>query len=187
MEQTISLPRFGEKDQSVVAESAVLAEEIVSDFYKMSEADWRGIPYDIKTLDALRSDEILHGPFAQVIRYRSGSDLLKPAFPYDFFKICLQDHAILTALKAAPEIDLFPFALYILTHELVHIVRFGRFLQYFDAGDAEREAEERRVDARTRQILQKIQLPGLKTVLLRYPEPAVQIQDFSQTGGDTLR
>ncbi len=142
-----------------------MAEELVSDHFKMSASQWLRQRYDVKTLASLDPSEVVHGPFAQIMRYRGqrrdrslGSDA------YDFYKICLQDHAILAALEAAPEIGLLPFVLYIATHELVHIVRFSRFLQRFDASDEERLAEEALVHALTHDILKTVRLPGLDGV-----------------------
>ena len=72
---------------------------------------------------------------------------------YDLYKICLQDDAILVALDQHPELAMLPFALYIITHELIHIVRFSKFLQGFDASAEERLSEEKRVHERTHEIL----------------------------------
>jgi hypothetical protein len=54
--------------------------------------------------------------------------------------------------------------LYILVHELIHIVRFSRFLHNFEASDIERIDEETRVHGITREILAPTRLPGLKDV-----------------------
>ena len=70
--------------------------------------------------------------------------------------------------EAAPGIALFPFSLYIITHELIHIVRFSKFLQNFEASDRERMAEEKRVHQRTHLILQPVQVTGLASVLEFY-------------------
>ena len=56
---------------------------------------------------------------------------------------------------------LLPFSLYIITHELIHIVRFSRFLQNFDASDEEKMMEERRVHQTTHEILLPIRLSGV--------------------------
>jgi hypothetical protein len=87
---------------------------------------------------------------------------------YDFYKICLQDHTIQSTLEMSPGIELFPFSLYIITHELIHIVRFGKFLQSFDASDRERMSEEKRVHQRTHKILKAVQVKGLPHVLEFY-------------------
>ncbi|MBC2710389.1 MAG: hypothetical protein HGJ94_05140 [Desulfosarcina sp.] len=146
-----------------------MAEELVSNHYKMSASQWLHPKYDVKTLADLAEDEIVTGPFAQIIRYEGklkGGVLGSSA--YDFYKICIQDHAILKSLEEHPEIALYPFALYIVTHELVHIVRFSRFLQNFNASDEEKLMEERRVHGITHDILDPVKAQGLSTVLTFY-------------------
>ena len=51
------------------------------------------------------------------------------------------------------DLQLFAFVLYIGVHELIHIVRFGYFLQGFVATAAEMMAEETRVHRLTREIV----------------------------------
>jgi hypothetical protein len=157
-------------EQLLIAYQAVtMAEELVSDFYKMSSSQWLHPRYDVKTLADLSDAEIVDGPFAQVIRYegqRKGSCLGSES--YDFYKICLQDHAILAALWTEPNLRLMPFCLYIITHELIHIVRFSRFLQHFDASASEKRIEEHRVHQTTHDILSPLRMQGLTAVLEFY-------------------
>lgn len=146
-----------------------MAEELVSNHYKMSASQWLHRRYDVKTLAELKPAEIMDGPFAQIIRYegqRKGSQLGSDA--YDFYKICLQDHAILNALRDSAGLALMPFGLYIISHELVHIVRFSKFLQNFDASPDEKLAEEHRVHDITHQILAPVRLQGIEAVLAYY-------------------
>jgi hypothetical protein len=67
-------------------------------------------------------------------------------------------------MESRADLEPLPFLSYILTHELVHIVRFSQFSVSFEASAAERAREEIRVDALTRQILAPLnflQLPPL--------------------------
>ena len=142
-----------------------MAEELVSNHYKLSAAQWLRRKYDVKTAGDLLPEEIIAGPFAQVIRYegrRTDADLNSDTF--DFYKICLQDHAILDVLAQYPSLKLFPFVLYIITHELIHIVRFTKFLQSFVASKDERHAEEIRVHAKTHEILNPIRIADMAAV-----------------------
>ncbi len=166
-----ALTQFEPDQLQIVNQSVAMAEDVVSNHYKMSVNQWLRLRYDVKTLGDLVDDEIVDGPFAQVIRYegkRRGSQLGSES--YDFYKICLQDHAILDALQQRPTLDLGPFSLYIIAHELIHIVRFSRFLQSFDATEEERLAEEARVHARTHQVLRPLSLPGLDAVFDFYDQ-----------------
>jgi hypothetical protein len=157
-------------DQLKIVNNAVaMAEELVSNHYKMSASQWLGPRYDVKTLAELNPEEIVEGPFAQIIRYKGRrKNTSLGSATYDFYKICLQDHTIQSTVEDSPGIELFPFSLYIITHELIHIVRFSKFLQSFEASAQERMAEEKRVHQGTHEILKPVQLAGLQNVLEFY-------------------
>ncbi len=160
---------FGSEQIKIVNNAVAMAEELVSNYYKMSASQWLGPRYDVKTLAELKPEEITDGPFAQIIRYKGRrKNTSLGSATYDFYKICLQDHTIQSTLEAAPGIELFPFSLYIITHELIHIVRFSKFLQNFEASDRERMAEEKRVHLRTHELLKPVQVTGLANVLEFY-------------------
>ncbi len=153
----------------MVNEAVAVAEELTSNAYKMSFAEWRRQRYDIKTLADLSPDEIVHGPFAQIIRYvgrRPETSL--GSSRYDFYKICLQDHSILPALNEFSGLLLFPFVLYIVTHELIHVIRFTKFLQGFEASVEEKIEEEARVHEGTRAILRGDRIVGMEAVFEFY-------------------
>jgi hypothetical protein len=136
-------PIFKPDQLSAVTHAVGTAEDLVSNHYKMTTSEWLRPKYDVRTLAELEPGEVVDGPFAQIIRYRGRPKQASlSSATYDFYKICLQDHAILAALQKNPALRLLPFALYIITHELIHIVRFSRFLQGFDASPEERLAED---------------------------------------------
>ena len=117
----------------------------------------------------LDPQEIVHGPFAQVVRYRGQhKETSLGSSAYDFYKICLQDHSILAALANTDGMGLYPFMVYIVTHELIHIIRFSKFLQNFEASPREKLAEETRVHSRTREILKGISISGMPQVFEFY-------------------
>lgn len=164
-----NLTKFSRGQIEIVNESVAMAEDLVHDYYKMSTSQWLRLRYDIKTLANLAKDEIVFGRFAQVVRYeRKPNDRRSGSYTYDFYKICLQDHTILNTLGKSPQIELLPFALYIITHELIHVVRFRKFLQNFDASDEETHAEEMRVHINTKEVLNRVRLPGLSQVVEFY-------------------
>ena len=163
----------------IVNNAVAMAEELVSNFYKMSASQWLGPRYDVRTLAELINEEVIDGPFAQIIRYRGQRrNTSLGSATYDFYKICLQDHTIRSILEGTPAIELFPFSLYIITHELIHIVRFSKFLQSFDASSEERMAEEKRVHRRTHDILHPVQIEGLLKVLEFYNDWRVPYEDL---------
>jgi hypothetical protein len=169
MASIAALPHFERHQLEVVNEAVALAEELASNAYKMSFAEWRHRRYDVKTLADLAPEEIVNGPFAQIMRYvgRKAETSLGSS-TYDFYKICLQDHAILSTLKKSPGLRLFPFSLYIVTHELIHVIRFTKFLQSFEASLEEKMEEEARVHEKTRAILERTPISGLNVVFEFY-------------------
>lgn len=163
------LETFSREQLKIVNSSVEMAEEVVSDFYKMSSSQWLRSRYDVKTLTDLKTPEIVDGPFAQIVKYgghKKDSSLGSGSF--DLYKICLQDHAILHELRKQPELKLYSFLLYIVVHELVHIVRFGKFNQHFDASTKDRESEETMVHELTFEILKNIKLEGLRKIISLY-------------------
>ena len=159
-----------------------MAEELVSEYYKMSTSQWLRSVYDIKTLAELEPSEIIQGPYAQIIRYegkRKNKSLGSSS--YDFFKICIQDHSILSTLDQSPHIALFPFTLYIVTHELIHIVRFKKFLQNFIASPQETMAEEKRVHRTTHEILNDVRISGLSDVFEFYHNWQLPLEGLRNT------
>ena len=170
---------FSPAQLEIVNNAVAMAEELVSNHYKMSASQWLGPRYDVKTLAELVQGEIIDGPFAQIIRYRGQRrNTSLGSATYDFYKICLQDHTIRSTLEGTPGIELFPFSLYIITHELIHIVRFSKFLQSFDASSEERMEEEKRVHRKTHDILQPVQIDGLSNVLEFYNDWRVPYEDL---------
>jgi hypothetical protein len=169
MQNQPARPTFNADEMAVVNTAVSMAEELVSNYYKMSTSQWAGPKYDIKTLADLSESEIVSGPFAQIIRYEGKlrNEILGSS-AYDFYKICIQDHAILKVLEEHPDITLAPFSLYVVAHELIHIVRFSRFLQNFNASDMEKLVEERRVHGITHDVLGPVPTPGMRSVLAFY-------------------
>jgi hypothetical protein len=71
-------------------------------------------------------------------------------------------------LKARPQISLFPLLLYVITHELVHVVRFSQFLALFEACGKEQAEEEARVHQLTQEILAPLNFLELTPVMSYY-------------------
>ncbi|MGC8490882.1 MAG: hypothetical protein ACP5SH_04000 [Syntrophobacteraceae bacterium] len=156
---------------TVLAQAIEVSEELISDYYKLSTSEWKRYRYDIQSLGSLDEEEITDLAFAQIRRYvRRFGDKTRGSEPGDFFKICIQDHVIRRAVERDEGIELFPLAAYIVTHELIHVVRFAKFLQRFDSTAAERDAEEKRVHALTYELVQKTRLQGLPEVLAAFKD-----------------
>ena len=164
-----TLHPFSAQQIKIVNQTVSLAEELVSNYYKMSASQWLRPKYDVKTLVDLTPEEIVYGPFAQIVRYEGHQkDTVLGSRVFDYYKICLQDHSIHAVLRDSPSMSLFPFCLYIITHELIHIVRFSKFLQSFDASPQEKLTEEKRVHENTHKLLQQIKIAGMSAVFEFY-------------------
>ncbi len=162
---------FLQHQKELLKEATVIAEEVTSDFFKLSGSHWRRARYDILTLEALRAEEISPHALAMVAKYdgRHHDRLLQSAV-FDFYRVCLQDHNILKTLKYCHDLRLFPLLLYIVTHELVHIVRFSQFLALFETPEEGKQEEERRVHRLTQQILAPLKVRDLPPVIQYYDD-----------------
>jgi hypothetical protein len=160
---------FDPNEMVVVAQAVEVAEDITANHFKISTSEWRRVRYDIGTLATLTAEEITDGAFAQITRYSRFPDRrTRGDRQYDFFKICLQDHTITAALERDENLRLLPLMVYVATHELVHVVRFCKFLQRFDAEADERHHEEIRVHEITQRAIGNLGLTDLDYVLRGY-------------------
>jgi hypothetical protein len=156
---------FHGQHKELLKEAVVIAEEMTSDFFKLSPSHWRRARYDISTLEALKREEISPHALALVAKYDGRpQDRHLPSAGFDFYRICLQDHNILKALELRGDLSIFPLLTYILTHELVHIVRFSQFLARFEALERERLQEEERVHRLTQKILAPLNFIALPRI-----------------------
>ncbi|HYA41827.1 MAG TPA: hypothetical protein VEF34_11020 [Syntrophobacteraceae bacterium] len=162
---------FEKEEIAVLAQAIVVSEEVISNFYKISTSEWKRYRYDIQSLSNLDEDEVTDEAFAQIRRYlRRPGEKTRGSESGDFFKICIQDHVINMAVERDKEIGLFPLTAYIVTHELIHVVRFAKFVQRFDSTAFEQSAEEKRVHALTYGLLQKTRIQGLPEVLSAFKD-----------------
>ncbi len=162
---------FHQHHKEILREATVIAEEMTSDFFKLTPNHWRRARYDILTLEGLEQEEISPHALALVAKYRGcpRDRLLQSAF-FDFYRICLQDHNILKALKTCPDLGLLPLFLYIITHELVHVVRFSQFQALFEAPEEQKRDEEKRVHRLTQKILAPLNSRELPRVIRYYDD-----------------
>ncbi len=178
---------FNTQELEKVDKAVLRAEELVDNYFKLSPAQWLKNRYDIKTAVDLAPHETVEGPFAQVLKYvgrKKNAQLGSSSF--SLYHVCLQDPAILAMVGRHRPIHLDPFLLYILTHELVHVVRFLRFEhRYENVSEADVTLEEeKKVHGLTYDILSSVSVFGLKEVLEFYGEwygffsPAQQGKNF---------
>ena len=158
---------FNPSELETVSKAAMISEDLVNSYYKLSSGQWLKNWYDIRTARDLASHERVNGPFAQVVKYEGQkADVPLGSSRFSLYTVCLQDPAILGTVTVKPSIHLLPFLVYVLVHELVHVVRFLQFHhRYEHTSEASVTlAEERRVHCLTYGILAPVSLEGLKQV-----------------------
>jgi hypothetical protein len=161
---------FKKRHLSLVSEALFVAEESVCDFYRLSDSDWVGYRFELRTLANLLPREVTDRALAQVVRLRQPAHYTGLR-ARDFYRICLQDHNLLELAKRKEAKGMFlPLLIYVLAHELVHVVRFYQFQHLFEAFESQREAEEKKVHSLTSQMLSKLKMPKMNQVIDLYQE-----------------
>ncbi len=165
--------QFNSWELCKVGDAGNASEELVNNYFKMSSGKWLKNRYDIKTVKDLEPHECVDGPVAQVIKYEvRQKDIPLGSLSYSLYKVCLQDNAILSTIEKMRGITLEPFLLYVLTHELVHVVRFSKYEQRYEnknESDVTIE-EERKVHELTFKILKSVSVVGLGKVFDFYSD-----------------
>ncbi len=168
-----SWPGFGRKQLKHLARLLRLARELTGDHFHLSQGEALSLPVEVRTLADLREFEIHSG---EVLAYIARYGYQDPRFgrSRDLYQVNLQDHNILQRLtQDADGVDFASLMLYVLTHELIHVIRFVKFLAPFHQSDSDRLAEEQRVHRLTRALLSKVPMDGLDTVLDKYEHLAL--------------
>jgi hypothetical protein len=152
---------------SMTGQTFQRAETLAGHYFRLSPDKMRSYRYDVKTLAYLEDHEVKNGAFAHLCKYHYKKEE-KATHPegFHFYRICLQDNQILDAVERGHSfIKLTPLMLYIAAHELVHIIRFDKGEIGFDAPIKEKETEEEKVHAITRDMLQSHMNSDLKIVI----------------------
>lgn len=144
---------FTQADIKTICRAAALAEMLTTDYFGLTRDEWKKHPYSILTRQHVAKTFHEQDVFASLVKYAPGP--AKPASRRadQKYGIILQDPNILLALLRSWEHDLWTMGLFVLTHELVHIIRFSRFGVDFWAGSQDRDREEDRVHAITGELL----------------------------------
>jgi hypothetical protein len=164
------LTKFRRAELRVVERSREAAVDLVGDFYALAPREWDRLHYEVRTLRQLAPEEICDRAFAQVLCYAyvkrvDGNVVAR----HDLYRICLQDHRILRVAEhgeSLGKLDLEAMLLYLLTHEMVHVVRFSQRMQQLDLGAEDRPLEELSVELTTRQILAPVAGAALERVIV---------------------
>lgn len=163
------LYRFNENEKNMIDQTVSQAEILTRNYYQIGSKDWKNIRFEIKSMEDLNENERVDNAFAQLGKYRGVSGKASQGYRFSSFRVCLQDDNILKAVKERREqLRLKPLLLYVLTHELIHVVRFNRYPGSFESCLKEREIEEKTVHSSTYQILKDSDMSGMGSVLEHY-------------------
>lgn len=143
---------FTRSDRTTVSKAAALAERLTLQYFNLPEAEWERNPYGIFTCKEVGTRFYQPDVFAHIIRYPSKAGRCHQE-QRERYGVLLQDPNILLALLRSASHDLWTLGLFILTHELVHIVRFTKYNVDFFAGVSGRAKEENLVQGVTKDIL----------------------------------
>jgi len=167
---------FGREEMRLLAEGLSVAEDSVSDYFRLSEGFWCRHPFEVRTLAELAPGEVTREALAQVLKLRKSDERRLRA--KDFWRICFQDHNFLEVVQREGAQELFlPLLTYVMVHELVHVVRFSTFIQLFELDHERRQAEEKEVHRLSGEVLKKVPLPHLPQVLRCYENSAAVLSE----------
>jgi hypothetical protein len=146
--------RFTNPQRSLVYEALNEAEERIAGYYCIPPFRWENLHYDLLTREDHGWEPLPDLMLARV-RHLQRSN---PNKPFNFYRIELNDDSILTAAEREDLLNdkhLYPFFVYIITHEMVHMVRLSSILEQGpDTVAPEDEFEEERVQGISRRILE---------------------------------
>jgi len=155
---------FSAPQRELVFKALNEAEECTADYYCIPPFRWEQLHYDLLTRDDHEWEPIPDPMLARVRRL----ERTDPRKSFNFYRIELNDPSILSAAERENLLrssELYPFLVYILTHEIVHLVRLNTIHDNrADVGDTHYEAEESRVQDVAGRILSRysILLPALE-------------------------
>ena len=142
---------FSPPQRSLLLQALQEAEERTMAYYFIPPFRWEQLRYDLITQ---KDQEWEPFPDPMLARVRCLQHI-KPRRYFDFYRIELNDPGILAAAKREHLAkNLYPFFVYILTHEMIHIVRLSSILENGpEKVPACDKSEENRVQDISRRIL----------------------------------
>ena len=162
---------FNNQQRLWVGEALEIAESLAEDYFQINLGNLEQFPYDLQTLANLQSQEKTRRALAQVCKYayHKRTPPLKRGTK-EFYRICLQDDKILNTVRAETSslALLRPLLLYVVTHELIHVIRFSVDPRRFFLRPEEKRVEEKDVHRMTYELLKSFADPQVGLWLERY-------------------
>jgi hypothetical protein len=156
---------FNKRQRVWVREALETAESLAGSFFQLDLDDSERFPFDLETLAYLRGMEKTHRALAQVCKYEYGRKVQEEEKGKEFYRICLQDDKILKTVESEL---LKPLLLYVVTHELIHVIRFSLDPKRFHLLPHEKKGEEHDVHRMTYHFLKSLRDRKVHELLERY-------------------
>jgi hypothetical protein len=142
---------FSNPQRNLIFQALNEAEERIAGYYCIPPFRWEQLRYDLLTQADHEWEPIPESMLARVRRLQRASARMS----FDFYRIELNDQSILAAAERERWIhDIYPFFVYILTHEMVHMVRLSSIPDNSSSATVPfDESEEFKVQGISRKIL----------------------------------
>jgi len=146
-------PYFNAIEKKIIYSALEEAADHIRNFYCFSPREWFNYCYHLSTAEERPPlSPINKKAFAEVQKYLPNLEK-KSAYPLERYQIFLFDPNILQALRTQSDLEFYPFMLYILTHELLHVARFCQNLHPFECDNESLQKEETKINLLTQQVL----------------------------------
>jgi len=160
---------FDGRQRFWVGDALGTAEELAKKHFQVDLEDYERFPYDLQTLINLKGKEKTPRALAQVCKYEyHKEERFQNIRKKSFYRICLQDDKILETVKKEKAAILKPLLLYIVAHELIHVIRFSLDPGKFHLSPEEKKIEEKNVHRLTYDLLKPIGDSRTEILLERY-------------------
>ncbi len=159
--------QFSSAQRKQIDQAVAEAEDRTTRYYCIPPFRWQQFPYDLLTRRDHDWKPLPEPILAQVQRLQKVNPSSRR--PFEFFRIQLNDPSILSAAhREMPGKDIYHFLVYILTHEMVHMVRLSSILENEEDALLACENEESRVQKISRQILSGPEYGAFHPILERF-------------------
>jgi hypothetical protein len=152
LQKDVFFPYFNPIEKQIIYSALDEAAEHLRKFYCFSPREWFNYCYDLKTELEVEINCSPKKAFAEVKQY-TPTKKNSSIFPKERYQICLFDKNILRTLWKKSQMEFYPFMVYILTHELVHVARFCQNFHPFECDQESLAKEEGKVNQLTQQVL----------------------------------
>ncbi len=171
--------RFSPAELAILGEVQSIAEELVGDHFHLSSFGPVRRCYEVVTRQGAGREGRDPERLAKLCRYDRQERLIAEAQRVSrFYRVFLQDDRLLERVQDG--LDLRALLLYVMTHELIHIVRFESFQVHYEATGAAREQEERTVHALTEAVLRGLRDDVVEEVIRRLAPGGVDVVGSDQ-------